>query len=717
MNDPIATLDVSFDISKYRPRSRLRDNEQRIVANRSCRSDWPYLLSTVPDIVTPLIDVVERSGVPHRLAVASIAAVLWQVSKLDTLYWNWSEDEWTTLINARAGSRPATAAIAYQLGRFRNLQDIANFRHSAVYASAIFTPAVFNQALARLSSVLVSLGYLSRNLEERTSSVLGALMIENGDPRLETFNEELLIRCRSHRSEAVSRSVGMVSHGLAAMGIVPSGLRMRGYTSWRERCVDGIHPLWVEWSRRWRDTSTLRPRTRESNYSFILRTGLWLAKEHPSSASPADWKVTTCAEFVAAVDRMTVGEWSLQSAVGTKFKNRGNPIAANSKRSILHSLRRLFIDIELWGWAKLAFSPRYHLATPHSVAFNSGVNPRVIDDSYWLKLIWASLHLQREDLPSGVYYPLTLVQAVAVVWTHAGLRRNEITRLSAGCAHAQTTEVMNEDGTCVPSGTLCYLDIPASKTFKAYVKPVASIVKERIDAWLNERPSQQAALLDERTGEKVNYLFQLRGKRLGTGVINSTIIPLLCKKAGVPLEDSRGRITSHRGRASAVTALASVPQGMSLIELMQWSGHSSPRSTLHYIRIKPTKLAASFAKADRMSQTISVLIDHDVIQQKENVAYAFYDLGDSYCANPFWSSCPHRMACAGCDFNVPKVSARGRALEHKEGVRRYLETVPLTDEEKAIAEGDLEKLNSLIQKLDDVPTLDGRTPRQIVAGK
>jgi hypothetical protein len=139
---------------------------------------------------------------------------------------------------------------------------------------------------------------------------------------------------------------------------------------------------------------------------------------------------------------------------------------------------------------------------------------------------------------------------------------------------------------------------------------------------------------------------------------------------------------------------------------------------LHFaFEAAPTKLAASFAKADKMSQTISVLIDHDVIQQKENVAYAFYDLGDSYCANPFWSSCPHRMACAGCDFNVPKVSARGRALEHKEGVRRYLETVPLTDEEKAIAEGDLEKLNSLIKKLDDVPTLDGRTPRQIVAGK
>ena len=258
---------------------------------------------------------------------------------------------------------------------------------------------------------------------------------------------------------------------------------------------------------------------------------------------------------------------------------------------------------------RLKFSPRHHLATPHTIAFNSGVNPRVIDDAAWLKLIWASLNLEREDLLSEIHYPLAMIRAMAVVWTHAGMRKNEITRLAIGCAHAQSNEVVHEDGSVTAAGTLCYLDIPAGKTFKAFVKPVAVVVKERIDAWLLERPVHQAQLMDERTGEKVSYLFQYRGKRMGSSVINNTIIPMLCAKAGVPLEDSRGRITSHRGRASAVTALASVPQGMSLIELMQWSGHSSPNSTLHYIRIRPTRLAASFVKADQMSHMISVLID------------------------------------------------------------------------------------------------------------
>ncbi|MGL5306100.1 hypothetical protein [Aeromonas veronii] len=152
---------------------------------------------------------------------------------------------------------------------------------------------------------------------------------------------------------------------------------------------------------------------------------------------------------------------------------------------------------------------------------------------------------------------------------------------------------------------------------------------------------------------------------------------------------------------------------MSLIELMQWSGHSSPNSTLHYIRIRPTKLAASFVKADQMAHMVSVLIDHDVIARQAEEPYVFYDLGDSYCSNPFWSTCPHRMACAGCDFNLPKASARAQALESKAFIGRYLEAVPLTADEKAIVEGDLEKLDGLVRKLDDIPALDGNPPNEI----
>jgi hypothetical protein len=106
---------------------------------------------------------------------------------------------------------------------------------------------------------------------------------------------------------------------------------------------------------------------------------------------------------------------------------RDLPILGRAVRlSVL--LRR--IDFELWTGGRLKFSPLHHLATPPSVAFNSGVNPRVIDDSSSLKLIRVSLHLERKDLLSEIHYPLTMVQAIAVVWMHTGLRSNEIMRLA-----------------------------------------------------------------------------------------------------------------------------------------------------------------------------------------------------------------------------------------------------------------------------------------------
>lgn len=121
------------------------------------------------------------------------------------------------------------------------------------------------------------------------------------------------------------------------------------------------------------------------------------------------------------------------------------------------------------------------------------------------------------------------------------------------------------------------------------------------------------------------------------------------------------------------------------------------------IRIRPTQLAASFLKADRVAHMISVLIDHDPEAASLTGPATYYDLGDSYCTNPFWSSCQQRMACIGCDFNLLKESSRGLVLESKASVRRYLEEAPLTPDERAIVEQDAEKIEQALKRLSLKP--------------
>jgi hypothetical protein len=196
--------------------------------------------------------------------------------------------------------------------------------------------------------------------------------------------------------------------------------------------------------------------------------------------------------------------------------------------------------------------------------------------------------------------------------------------------------------------------------------------------------------------------------------INNWLIPLLCRKAGVPEGDTRGRITSHRARASTLAQLKI--GGMTLFELQQMAGHRSPLSTLHYLaNIRPTQLARSFARADRTARSIEVLIDRETIMSggaARGESWMFYDLGPmGFCAN--WSTCAHRLACPGCEFNVPRASTRGLLLQGREGLQRFRQEVPLTEEESEAVDGDIGKLETLLARLQTTPTPDGRTPAEI----
>jgi hypothetical protein len=73
------------------------------------------------------------------------------------------------------------------------------------------------------------------------------------------------------------------------------------------------------------------------------------------------------------------------------------------------------------------------------------------------------------------------------------------------------------------------------------------------------------------------------------------------------------------------------------------------------------------------------------------------------------------MACARCPFYRPKTSTREQLVEGKANLVRMLEFVQLTQDEKLLVTEGIELHQALIEKLVDVPTPAGPTPRELDA--
>jgi hypothetical protein len=102
------------------------------------------------------------------------------------------------------------------------------------------------------------------------------------------------------------------------------------------------------------------------------------------------------------------------------------------------------------------------------------------------------------------------------------------------------------------------------------------------------------------------------------------------------------------------------------------------------------------------------LIDRDVVENgRANFEpWKYYDLGHGLCSYDFFDQCPHRMACAQCDFYIPKSSTKSQLLEAKQNLLRMNQTITLTDEEWAAIDDGVVLYESLLDRLAAIPTPD-----------
>jgi integrase len=723
-----------LDLAQYDQRPTLRDEERRAIrvllkGPRGKQFGGEPCRTKLHRVLEPILDALKITGAVEPVRGAVVRILLREMSRYDSSFWNWKEAHWDEVLRTsmttysrthgvREDTRPHLMALGILLRRIRDPRRFGKFDRIGL-AKKVFGSATVEVSANRVAETLTSWGFSAALNDTRQCTALCDALLLNGSPLLEDLTTEALEDAYGGRTTAQRKwSLQRLSRALHAHGLIESPLR-HGFAEARggkrSDLTLGVSSPWIEAAKRWRNTSTLSPRTRAEVFYALLKIGRWVSTTHPAEASPELWTRETAARCIAEVCRMSVGQWTNQVHTRTDLKRPLTPRAINGQ---LQAIRLFFHDCQEWEWISRNFDPNRCLRTPSSVKRLIGPDPRVVADDSWAKLVWAGLNLKESDLPCTRYgsflYPFQMVRALTVAWLFTGLRSDEMLRLRVGSIRWKNCQ---DNKSADAAMRTCLLHVPVNKTGTAFVKPVDSVVGREIEAWEKVRP-EQPQLLDLKTGELVHFVFVYRTRQISRRYLNHTLIPALCKKAGIPRADARGAITCHRARATIASQLYNAREPLSLFELQEWLGHRSPQSTQSYAKISPTKLAKSYNAAgyfERNLRTIEVLVDQQAVRAglAGDAPWKYYDLGHGYCTYDFFDQCPHRMACAKCSFYQPKDSTAAFLVEGKNNLLRMRQEIPLGESEIAALDDGISALESLLGRLGNVPTPAGPTPFQL----
>ncbi|WP_125921647.1 site-specific integrase [Hymenobacter lapidarius] len=533
-------------------------------------------------LIQPIEAVLLQQGFPkggeYRL-LSCVSLLLHEMHRRQTSLWAWDDIAWIETVgktlrefkgldNVFQGTgkksacrdRQCLLACAYHLCEIPIYQLVTGHL-PLVSAQCMFGRVAVEKAMQTLTAESNRIGRTSWMVSVATCSAL----LANRCPDIEKLTLPVLEKLYEKHSTDVKlkRSYITLSTILYNLKVLPSCLP----TPWKGNrsgvtigIADSISADWARLIQAWFETSEESGAVRNYVKAAVAKAARWAAEKYPSAACAQQWTKNTAIAYVAAVSRMNVGQWQ-----HPKFKstpNLGKPLRGAYQTRLLASLRMFFKDCHEWEWFSMTFKPDRYLATPRSVYANQGPNPRPIGPALWIKLLEAGLSLTKEDFPVAnslmvkmgaspkIHYPLDMNRAMALVWLYTGLRSDEIYRLQVGCIRPTPPEE-NESSSSLP--VICSLTVPVGKNGFGFSKPVPGLVGNAIEKWERIRPSVPKHW-DYKTSEAVDFLFVWRGKQVGTAYLNGTIIPVLCRKAGISVTDALGKITSHRARHTLAPA-------------------------------------------------------------------------------------------------------------------------------------------------------------------
>jgi hypothetical protein len=298
----------------------------------------------------------------RRAGAQAAAVILQHCADTGQSYWAWSSWDWARLAGPGSGEflaaralptertvRPFLVALAYLISGFTGFQHLGMFNRLHL-AQLIFGGDAVEAAMSEAAAVLDRWGYRSqtRDGEYRLPGVLAQALLINGSPRLSALTTEAFARLHEHPAAAERKHTAalfalqkaVADLGYCAPPVRPGGNHMP--------VIGGTSAAWAQWAERWHATSALTPRVRATIRTIMAKAGRWLAAEHPEITEPAQWTRQTCAAWVAALDRMSVGDYVQRT--GALGARAGKPVSPRTKAHQLMATRTFFRDCQEWEW-------------------------------------------------------------------------------------------------------------------------------------------------------------------------------------------------------------------------------------------------------------------------------------------------------------------------------------------------------------------------------
>jgi hypothetical protein len=357
------------------------------------------LKQTLHRLLLPLSDVLDSTPIDESSRRGTLRLIALGMHQRKTAFWAWSSEEWIEMLSTKKRKandipgqemyvgnvcRGYAIALAYLLCDFKDLPSLGVYYRESL-ANKLFGEERVQVAVQQVLEILKQWGYKELNTQKFVPNAVYETLLVNRHPNLATVTRETLEFIYYQTAPPHLRNgIILLSRVLVHLGIIAQPLMANMATDNRyggKGASEGVHEEWVTWCQRWRDTSTFAPNSREGTYYNLLKAGHWLAENHPEITSPAQWTRALTIEYVAAVDRMVIGQWVPKRNFRPELA--GKPLTPRSKSHLLGAISVFFRDCQEWLWIPRRFDPRKCFSTPRAVRSLIGPDPRVIADDIW----------------------------------------------------------------------------------------------------------------------------------------------------------------------------------------------------------------------------------------------------------------------------------------------------------------------------------------------